>query len=319
MNGATIETMTSRPAVGLPQALLYYEHGPVWRECLELLGAAVVGSGPTSRAIVDRGVAAAIDEACLPVKVAYGHCLALAERVDALFVPRVVSIERKAYSCPKLLGLPDMVRLALPRRITVLSPTIDLSRGPRRLAPALAATARWIGADRAALRRAARCLEAGLSPAEPAGSSASAGSGKVKIGVLGHSYNVLDDGLNLGLRRRLAALGAEVVTGEDYAAADLARAVDRSLTKPLFWSLGRRLIGAARLMAEDPALAGIVAVASFGCGPDSMVVDLAMRLVGRLRPELPFMELTLDEHTGEAGLVTRLEAFYDLAYRRLVG
>lgn len=30
----------------------------------------------------------------------------------------------------------------------------------------------------------------------------------------------------------------------------------------------------------------------------------------------PFMMLTIDEHTGEAGLVTRLEAFCDMLQRK---
>jgi len=39
-------------------------------------------------------------------------------------------------------------------------------------------------------------------------------------------------------------------------------------------------------------------------------VQRATREAGR-----PFMSLILDEHTGEAGLVTRLEAFVDMLAR----
>jgi predicted nucleotide-binding protein (sugar kinase/HSP70/actin superfamily) len=31
---------------------------------------------------------------------------------------------------------------------------------------------------------------------------------------------------------------------------------------------------------------------------------------------LPMMNLTIDEHTGEAGFVTRVEAFVDMLFRR---
>jgi predicted nucleotide-binding protein (sugar kinase/HSP70/actin superfamily) len=34
----------------------------------------------------------------------------------------------------------------------------------------------------------------------------------------------------------------------------------------------------------------------------------------------PFLNLTLDEHTGEAGVMTRLEAFWDMVnWRKAVG
>jgi predicted nucleotide-binding protein (sugar kinase/HSP70/actin superfamily) len=50
---------------------------------------------------------------------------------------------------------------------------------------------------------------------------------------------------------------------------------------------------------------------SFGCGVDSFVCDLAERKVRRSR-DMPFIILTIDEHSGEAGLDTRLEAFVDM-------
>ncbi|HWJ02597.1 MAG TPA: hypothetical protein VNU93_02885, partial [Verrucomicrobiae bacterium] len=52
----------------------------------------------------------------------------------------------------------------------------------------------------------------------------------------------------------------------------------------------------------------------FGCGPDSMVGDMVERACRR--NSKPFMMLTLDEHTGEAGVITRLEAYIDMLKRR---
>ncbi|MDP2871343.1 MAG: acyl-CoA dehydratase activase-related protein, partial [Bacillota bacterium] len=151
--------MSNQVAIGLPRALLYYEYGAAWEEFLRILGAVPLLSGPTTRAKIEAGLCEALDEACLPVKVAYGHCLHLAEQVDRIFVPRVVSTEPRAYSCPKLLGLPDMIRLAVPGPVSILSPLIDLSRGRagslQRAAEQVGAVT---GAGRAAIGRAARAL-----------------------------------------------------------------------------------------------------------------------------------------------------------------
>jgi len=54
---------------------------------------------------------------------------------------------------------------------------------------------------------------------------------------------------------------------------------------------------------------------AFGCGPDSLMMDMVQRQATRLRTT-PFMSLTVEEHTAEAGIVTRLEAFLDMMYRR---
>src|SRR5690554_7996896 len=51
----------------------------------------------------------------------------LDQNVDAVFVPRVVSLEKRRYICPKFLGLPDMVKSNLGTDTPVISPTIDLS------------------------------------------------------------------------------------------------------------------------------------------------------------------------------------------------
>ena len=60
---------------------------------------------------------------------------------------------------------------------------------------------------------------------------------------------------------------------------------------------------------------GIIHLISFGCGPDSLVGELVERRARR--KGFPFLLLTLDEHSGETGLLTRLEAFVDtLQWRR---
>jgi len=54
---------------------------------------------------------------------------------------------------------------------------------------------------------------------------------------------------------------------------------------------------------------------AFGCGPDSLMMDMVHRQAAKLR-NATFMNLTLDEHTAETGIITRLEAFLDMIYRR---
>ena len=50
---------------------------------------------------------------------------------------------------------------------------------------------------------------------------------------------------------------------------------------------------------------------AFGCGIDSFVCDLIERKI-RKDSKIPFIVLNIDEHSGEAGMNTRLEAFIDM-------
>ena len=59
---------------------------------------------------------------------------------------------------------------------------------------------------------------------------------------------------------------------------------------------------------------GVIFLISFACGPDSLISELIMRdmkVVG-----LPFLEIIMDEHSGEAGLLTRVESFVEMIRRK---
>ena len=59
---------------------------------------------------------------------------------------------------------------------------------------------------------------------------------------------------------------------------------------------------------------GIVTLNAFGCGPDSLMIE---RITRKAKDSgKPILSLTIDEHTGEAGFITRLEAFIDMLYRK---
>lgn len=317
--------------VGVPQALLYWTYAPLWLTVLRQLGAEPVVSGATTRATLDVGVKLAVDEVCLPVKVFYGHCAALVELgIDALFVPRLVAVEERAYICPKFMGLPDMVRHALGSRVRILAPVVDLRRKGSGYAEAVAELAgklgrparqakQALGAGWAAQTEAEAAWERGSLPLSTLGGVPplpTSSAEKRWIGVLGHPYNVYDVQISLDLLGRLARAGWGVATAETVPRAAWEEGA-RSLPKELFWTLGRRVYGAAAHLMVSPTVDGLIHLVSFGCGPDSLVGELVRREAERRG--VPFLLLTLDEHTGEAGVWTRIEAFTDMLDRREAG
>ena len=79
-----------------------------------------------------------------------------------------------------------------------------------------------------------------------------------------------------------------------------------------YWTCEREIIGAGGYYLKD-SVDAIVSVVPFGCGPDSLMIELLQRQAHQLNK--PFLNLVLDEHTAEAGLLTRLEAFVDMTRR----
>ena len=78
------------------------------------------------------------------------------------------------------------------------------------------------------------------------------------------------------------------------------------------WVYERELFNAFRYLVDK--VDGVCMIVSMGCGPDSLVAEF-MRQETTAR-DIPFLQLIIDEHTGTAGLVTRIEAFIELAERR---
>lgn len=330
--------------VGIPRALFYYYYYPQWETFFRELGAETVLSSPTHKGIIEAGVRAAVDEACLPVKVYYGHVLELAEKVDYLFLPRLVSMERRSYICPKFMGLPDMLRSSQPQLLPrIIDLCVDRShndrqyqrglyrvgsiftRNPWKIKKAVQAAEKKLTDYRALLqagclpaealdRLYADCFSEGAAAATVEAPASAAHIHPLTIGLLGHGYTIYDDYVSRQTIRKLRELGANVVTPDLLSPEAIERGVSQ-LPKRMFWSLGKQILGGAYHFLEQQNVDGIIHLACFGCGPDSLVAEL-VEIEAHRRKALPFMMLTMDEHTGEAGIITRLEAFMDMIRRQ---
>jgi len=320
--------------VGLPRTLWYFTYAAFWRTFFTGLGAEVVTSPPTTRQTLDSGIAACVSEACLPLKIYFGHVIELADRVDRLFVPRLVSVDGRRVFCPKFLGLPDLVRHSGLKLPPLLDVTIDRRRGPlflwracRHLGQSLGASSprivrAFLAASRAqrahTARLAAGALPAGATPPSwPRGRLTAEANPPIRVALLGYPYLIFDEYVNLGLLKKLRALNVEYRTVETVPER-LLRKQNRFFQKRPFWRYSD-LVARAGYHFLGPGWSevdGVVHVTAFACGPDALV-DKLLELEGE-RKQRPYLNITLDEQSGEAGYVTRLEAFVDTVRRRVV-
>ncbi|WP_449240752.1 acyl-CoA dehydratase activase-related protein [Desulfoscipio gibsoniae] len=313
--------------VGIPRALLYYYYYPQWKTFFDHLGVKTVVSRETTRAILEKGIKSTVDEACLPIKLAVGHVLDLKDRVDYIFLPRIVSTARREYICPKFLGFPDMVRNNINNLPPLIDNNMDLYRKGSSLYNLFYMVGRYFTHNPASIYKAykasmeslhvhCRDMEAGRLPFETGGKdnqnyrTRDGGVHDVTIAVIGHPYNIYDRYISMNMIKRLWDYGADVLTADQLTETAFRREAGK-LPKQLFWTLNQRMVGAAFYYFERPDVDGLIHVASFGCGPDSMTGELIERYARRSSRK-PLLNLTIDEHTGEAGMITRLEAFMDM-------
>ena len=87
-----------------------------------------------------------------------------------------------------------------------------------------------------------------------------------------------------------------------------------ALGQELYWANEYEMSGAAGHYLQDNKIDGIITLTAFGCGPDSLMIERISRKIKSFNK--PLLNLTVDEHTGEAGFITRLEAFVDMLYRK---
>jgi predicted nucleotide-binding protein (sugar kinase/HSP70/actin superfamily) len=307
--------------IGLPRALSYYDYGTLWRFFFESLGAEVIVSEPTTRATLQIATSRSTADLCFPAKVYIGHLLALADQVDLVFVPSLRRPAPAAIHCAKIIGLPDLARSALPDREKILAVDVDLDKGPLALAQAVRAAARPLTWNPIQIARAAQTAwneyqerknhRCGPLAPELAG-YASPARRSLTLGVVGHPYLLEDEYVNNGLLRRLEKLQVRLVTPGGLADEVTAQGVE-ALTGEAYWAYAPSLIGAGMHLLESGGIDGLLAAIAFGCAPDSGLAPILSEAARRKR--VPMLTLTLDEHSGEAGLMTRLEAFVDMLER----
>ncbi|OWZ84361.1 acyl-CoA dehydratase activase-related protein [Natranaerobius trueperi] len=314
--------------IGIPKGLWYYEYFPFWKAFFQNLGHKVVVSKSTDPLILEKGINFSIGDVCLPVKVYLGHVISLVnkENIDAIFSPRYVSTEKKKYTCPKLLGISDIISTGIKTQKQILTCNVDTSKNNFTYFKELIKLGQQIGNNpistinsyREALSMQheyeTQLLE-GYTPAQILKeTNTSFNDYELTISVLGHPYNVNDEYINFKIQHLLQKNNVKILTSEMVSKATKQQYLNKITEKNPFWCSGEKLLGTAIKHSYKKDVDGVIMLTSFGCGPDSLIFELTERVLRNKK--VPVLTLTIDEHQGKAGFITRIEAFIDMLKRR---
>jgi len=308
-----------RGVMGIPRTMYTYDRLPFWATFFKACDFDVMLSRETDKRIREKGIESAVAEPCFPIRVAHGHVAELLEAgADHIFIPNQLNEETdhpeiESHACPWGQTLPHVIRLAPTFEAhsdRFFAPTIHFRRGREFLRETLRAAMKPFGVP-------ARTVDAALADAYEAqaefrGRLLIAGTDALStleehdelgIVLIGRPYNIYDPGVNMDIPAKLRRYYGVNIIPIDFLS--LWGRETRDVTPNMFWNYGRKILQAARVVAEHPNL-HIIYMTNFKCGPDSYV----KHFIGPASPD-PFLVLQFDEHTNDAGAMTRCEAYLD--------
>ena len=307
------------PEIGIPRILYFHEMLPFWKAFFTEMGFRVVLSDATNKELIRKGVENVVAETCFPVKVSHGHVLNLLEKgVKKIFLPSIVNLKAShpeipnTSACPYAQAFPYAIHSSIDfkkARVEVLQPILHFGFGREHLEKELVEFGRslrrgskWV---KKALERAERfqalfyqsLLNRGKEVLDQVGPNE-----RVMI-IVGRPYNSCDSGVNLEIPKKLRDLGLLAIPMDFL---PLESVIPSEEIREMYWRYGQRILAAGKIINEDPRLYGIY-ITNFGCGPDSFI----SHFFRDLSKGKPYLQLEIDEHSADAGAITRCEAFLD--------
>lgn len=304
--------------IGIPRVLHFYEFYPLWQAFFKKLGFRIILSEPTNQELINNVAEGSTTETCFPIKIVQGHVEQLLEQgVDYIFLPSIISGShnknlKKGQICPYVQAIPYLINAAIEferRGVKLLKPAFHFAESEKKILKEVVKFASQIGVSKKDATEAFRSgremqedfyqksqqrgrdILAQLKPEERA------------MVIISRPYNGCDPGLNMDLPQKFRELGT-IAIPMDFLPLE---AVDISDDwKDMYWRYGQRILSAARIVKKNKNLFAVF-LTNFGCGPDSFIQSFLKREMG----SEPFLQLEMDEHNADAGIVTRCEAFLD--------
>ncbi|MBN1795682.1 MAG: hypothetical protein JW804_03335 [Sedimentisphaerales bacterium] len=313
--------LSSWITIGIPRALIFQQLLPLFSRFFSELGFEIVLSPDTDKSIIRKGVEAVTALTCFPVKVAYGHIVELLEKQpDYILLPSIVSMtkvfEENKHNqlCPYVQSFVYQVRTAFADKLgktRILTAPMRLGEGDKLLTESFIELVKELDVSpsrvKEALKKALKAQSDFDEELKAKGDEILSGIKKDrKLFVLvSRPYNGCDNGVNLNLPKKMAEHGVDVIP-MDMLRLGRAPLSDVQLHSQTYWSYGQKILRAAEIIKSDPRLFAVY-LSNFSCGPDSFLLTLFKDIMA----EKPCLQLELDEHSADAGVITRLEAYLE--------
>jgi predicted CoA-substrate-specific enzyme activase len=306
------------PTVGLLRSLLMSEYYPLFSHFFKELGFKPVLADEVSPAGIDKCAAAF----CYPCELSHGYFQNILDnKPDYVFLPHIQGTNVKngilpSKTCPLVQGesyfLKSTFDAQIGNKTQILSPVIDFSETLEIQNSKIASLAHKLHINKKkvvhAYENAKKVQEALKQEMFKLGKKAVEDIEKDpdRIGVIlfGRPYNAYVPEANKGIPHKFSSRGITIIP------LDCIDVSPFPVKEHMYWSMGQTNLKGAEFIKDHPQLFGTF-ITNFSCGPDSFIIGYFREIL----KNKPSLTLELDNHTADAGLETRIEAFLDIVKR----
>ncbi|QTA92565.1 acyl-CoA dehydratase activase [Desulfonema magnum] len=308
-------TDNSKKTVGIPRALFTFGMFPMFYTFFKELGFNVLLSDPTSEDTIRLGQEYSLGEACYPVKLINGHVAELVQKnVDYIFFPDLYTVDhpgsqsRQNYGCAYMQLAFKVISQAMElssKGIELLAPTIAFSLGKEFMMKSFSALGKQLGTApeqtfnalgkgmmafhqfEERIQKYGKEVVSQIRPDEKA------------FVIISKIYGVADPVLNMGIPGKLMDMGYKVAGFYDLPEGDIFGEHPN-----MYWPFVQHILDPAYLIKQHPNLYAVL-LTHHGCGPDSLVTHYFREIMDGK----PYLNIEVDEHSSDVGVITRIEAF----------
>jgi len=305
----------NKKTVGFPRGVFLLGMFPMFHTFFKELGFNVLLSANTNEKIVDLSHKYPLGETCYPVKLISGHVANLIEKkVDYIFLPSLHSTASKGsyskqnFGCVYMQLLPKMIKKIINfnfQKTKFVSPEISFQLGKKHVVKTFLDMGKKLGKNEIQTQKALqKAMVAGQSFEKNLKQESKKKLAKLKLNekvfvIICKGYVADDSVLNMKIPQKLNEMGYQNIFFYDLPESDLANDYPN-----LNWTFGKKTLEAAKIIREYSNFYAIY-LTNNGCGADTALVHYFKEIMG----EKPFLNIELDEHSSEVGIITRLEAF----------
>ena len=275
--------------IGIPRVLNMFDDFPFWNTLFTACGYEVILSPESTVNLYQKGVGSVMsDNICFPAKLVHGHILALLEqKPDRLFYPLIPKAEQEfkhtsnSYNCPVVSGYPDVIRSAIDPEgkynVPFDTPVIGfndvntLKKNCWKYFSGLDVDRKVfeVGFHKALTERNDKMKQ--LIDFQKEILQKSISNHSMVFIIAGRPYHT-DPLIHQKTGQILSDLGVDVLT-DDVFRDDSEEEGYSLLNFVSQWSYPNRVIQTALKIAKLPRNVQMVQLNSFGCGPDSFLMD----------------------------------------------
>ena len=286
--------------IGIPRSFVYYYYKDFWINFFEYLNIDIVLSPETNKEIFYLGIKYSQDEMCLSIKNYIGHVAYLKDKCDYILIPRIDNYGRLEQTCTNFLAIYDIINNLFD--VKILNYNINYLNNETE--EEIINICNTLNISKIKAHKAFKYASEKSKKIKENNISINKNklkSNKIKVLIVGHSYNIYDKLIGNPIIKILNNYNVELIYSDLFDGND----ESSNYCSNLYWKYSKENVSGISKCIDN--IDGIIFISTFPCGLDSIVNEIVLRKLSK-----PYLNIIIDDITISGGIETRIESFIDI-------